>query len=199
MVIFVLKPSMTCFRILVIPSTEAPSTFFSSVHLFTPSLVDLERILEAIVLSQTYSMLKNPLGIVPLLPEDLVRVCQPMSQPLYSLSNTYWNAVISAMSSTLNKGTTYTVDKKNAHGCNSSGLALKQRNSTLRHTSCTCHAKFTLRMDHNIFLLSCGFEESQHSGHPTLLSNKIRNCIRFFTFLPWKLLLQLVLPTFSPL
>jgi hypothetical protein len=66
------------------------------------------------------------------------------------------------MSSTLNKGTgtdsyrvtTYTGDKKNACGCNSSGLALKQHNSTLRHTSCTCHAKFKLRMDHEQSSLS---------------------------------------------
>jgi hypothetical protein len=87
------------------------------------------------------------------------------------------------MSSTLNEVTgtdsyhvtTYTGDKKNARGCNSSGLALKRRNSTLRHTSCTCRAKFTLRMDHDSFFLVCGFGENQHTGHPPLLSNEIRN------------------------
>jgi hypothetical protein len=81
---------------------------------------------------------------------------------------------------TLNKGTgtatTYTGDKqKNTRVCNSSGLALKRRNSTLCHTSCTCRAKFTLRLHHNSFFLVCGFGENQHTGHPPLLSNKIRN------------------------
>ena len=111
------------------------------------------------------------------------------------------------MSLTLNKGigtnsyrvTTYTADIKNACGCNRYGLlALKQRNSTLRHTSCTCCAKFTLWMDHNSFFLVCGFGGNQHTDHPPLLSNKIRNCKRFFAFLRWKLLLQWVLPTSSP-
>jgi hypothetical protein len=91
------------------------------------------------------------------------------------------------MSSTLNEGTgtnsyrvtTYTRDKTNACGCNSSSLALKQHNSTLCHTSCTCCAKFTIRMDHNSCLLVSGFGENQHTGHPPLLSNKMRNCKRF--------------------
>ncbi len=73
------KPSMTCFNVLL-PSTEAPSTLFGSIHLFTPSLMDFERILEAKVLSQTYSKLQNPLGIVPLFPMVLVCVHQPMPQ-----------------------------------------------------------------------------------------------------------------------
>jgi hypothetical protein len=42
--------------------------------------VDLERILVAIVLSQTCSKLQNPLGINSLLPMVLVCICQPMSQ-----------------------------------------------------------------------------------------------------------------------
>jgi hypothetical protein len=42
--------------------------------------VDLERILEAILLSQTYSKLQNLLGIVPLFPMVMVCVPQPMSQ-----------------------------------------------------------------------------------------------------------------------
>ena len=85
---------------------------------------------------------------------------------------------------TLNKGTgtatTYTGDKqKNTRVCNSSGLALKRRNSTLCHTSCTCRAKFTLRLHHNSFFLVCGFGENQHTGHPPLLSNEIRKRKRF--------------------
>ena len=91
------------------------------------------------------------------------------------------------MSSTLNEGTgtdpyrvtTYTGDKKNARGCKSSGLALKRRNSTLRHTSCTCRAKFTIRIDHNSFYLVCGIGENQHTGHPPLVANEIRNRKRF--------------------
>ena len=70
---------MTCFSKLI-PSTEAPSTLFGSVHLFTPSLVDLGRILEAIVLSQAYSKLQNWLEIVPLFPMVLVCIRKPMSQ-----------------------------------------------------------------------------------------------------------------------
>ena len=77
------------------------------------------------------------------------------------------------------RGSTYTGDKKNARGCKSSGLALKRRNSTLRHTSCTCRAKFTIRLDHNSFFMVCGNGENQHNGHPPLLANKIRNCKRF--------------------
>jgi hypothetical protein len=42
--------------------------------------MDFERILEAKVLSQTYSKLQNPLGIVPLFPMVLVCVHQPMPQ-----------------------------------------------------------------------------------------------------------------------
>ncbi len=53
-------------------------------------------------------------------------------------------------------------------------------------------------MDHKSFFLGCGFEENQHTGHPPLLSNKIRNCKHFLTVLPWKMLLQWVLPTSSP-
>jgi hypothetical protein len=77
------------------------------------------------------------------------------------------------------RATSYTGDKKNARGCKSSGLALKRRNSTLRHTSCTCRVKFTLRIDQNSFFLVCGIGENQHTGHPPLHSNKIRNRKRF--------------------
>ena len=45
------KPSTTSFSTLLPCTTKAPSTLFGSVCLVTPSLVDLERILEAIVLS----------------------------------------------------------------------------------------------------------------------------------------------------
>jgi hypothetical protein len=91
------------------------------------------------------------------------------------------------ISSTLNQGTgtgsyhvtTYTGDKKNARGCKSSGLALNWRNSNLHGTSCTCRAKFTLRIDHNSFFLVCGIGDNQHTGHPPLLANEIRNCKRF--------------------
>ena len=91
------------------------------------------------------------------------------------------------MSSTLNQSTgtdsyrvtTYIGDKKNARGCKSSGIALKRRNSTLRGTSCTCRVKFTLRIDHNSFFLVCGIGDNQHTGHPPLLSNEIRNRKRF--------------------
>ncbi|KAI2494665.1 hypothetical protein MHU86_19844 [Fragilaria crotonensis] len=91
------------------------------------------------------------------------------------------------MSSILNESTgtdsyrvtTYTGDKKNARGCKSSGVALKRRNSTLRGTSCTCRVKFTLRIDHNSFFLVCGIGNNQHTGHPPLLSNEIRNRKRF--------------------
>ena len=87
------------------------------------------------------------------------------------------------ISSTLNQGTgtdsyhvtTYTGDKKNARGCKSSGLALKRCNSALRGTSCTCRAKFTLGIDHNSFFLVCGIGDNQHTGHPPLLANEIRN------------------------
>ena len=90
-------------------------------------------------------------------------------------------------SSTLNQGTgtdsyrvtTHTGDKKNAHGCKSSDLALKRCNSTQSHTSCTCCVKFTLRTDHNSFFLVSGIGEKQHTGHPPLPSNKMRNCKRF--------------------
>ena len=90
-------------------------------------------------------------------------------------------------SSTMNQGTgtdsyrgsTYTGDKKNARGCKSSGLAMKRRNSTLRHTSCTCRAKFTIRLDHKSFFMVCGIGENQHTGHPPLLANEIRNRKRF--------------------
>jgi hypothetical protein len=88
------------------------------------------------------------------------------------------------ISSALNQGTgtdsyrvtTYTGDKKDARGCKSSaGLALKRRNSTLRGTSYTCCAKFTLQIDHNSFFLVYGIGDNQHTGHPPLLANKIRN------------------------
>jgi hypothetical protein len=75
--------------------------------------------------------------------------------------------------------TTYTGGKKNARGRKSSGLALKRRNSTLRCTSCACHAKFALRIDHNCLFLVCGIGGNQHTGHLPLLANKIRNCKRF--------------------
>ena len=75
--------------------------------------------------------------------------------------------------------TTYTGDKKNACGYKSSGLALKRLNSTLRNTSCTCCVKFTLWIDHDSFFLVCGIGENQHTGHPPLHSNEIRNCKRF--------------------
>jgi hypothetical protein len=86
------------------------------------------------------------------------------------------------ISSALNQGTgtdsyhvtTYTEDKKNARGCKSSGLALKRHNSTLQGTSCTCCAKFTLRIDHNSFFRVCGIGDNQHTGHPPLLANEIR-------------------------
>ena len=68
------KPSTPSFSTLL-PCTKIPSTLFGSVRLFTPSLVDLERILEAIVVSRTYSKLQNLLGIVPLFP--MVTVCVP--------------------------------------------------------------------------------------------------------------------------
>ena len=74
------KPSTTSFSTLVLPCTKAPSTLFGSVRLCTPSLVDLERILEAILLSRTYSKLHNLLGIVPLFPMVMVYIPQPMSQ-----------------------------------------------------------------------------------------------------------------------
>ena len=77
------------------------------------------------------------------------------------------------------RGSTYTGDKKNARGCKSSGFALKRRNSTLRHTSCSCRAKFTIRLDHNSFFMVCGIGENQHTGHPPLLANEIRNRKRF--------------------
>ena len=92
------------------------------------------------------------------------------------------------MSSTVNQGTgtdsyhvtTHTGDKKrNARGCKSSGLALKRRNSTLRHTSYTCCVKFTLRIYHNTFFLVCQIGENQLTGHPPLHSNEIRNCKDF--------------------
>jgi hypothetical protein len=91
------------------------------------------------------------------------------------------------ISSTLNQGTgtnscrvtTYTGHKKNARKCKSSGSALKRRNSTLRGTSCTCRAKFTLRIDNNGLFLVCGIGDNQHTGHPPLLANKIRNHKRF--------------------
>jgi hypothetical protein len=73
------KPSTTSFSTLL-PYTKAPSTLFGSVRLCTPSLVDLERILEAILLSRTYSKLHNLLGIVPLFPMVMVYIPQPMSQ-----------------------------------------------------------------------------------------------------------------------
>ena len=77
------------------------------------------------------------------------------------------------------RGSTYTGDKKDARGCKSYGLALKRRNSTLRHTSCTCRAKFTIRLDHNSFFMVCGIGENQHTGHPPLRANKIKNRKRF--------------------
>jgi hypothetical protein len=91
------------------------------------------------------------------------------------------------MSSTLKQGTdsdsyrvtTYAGDK-NAGGCKGSGLELKRLNSTLRHTSCNCRAKYTLQMDHNSFFLVCGIGENQHTCHPPLLSNEMRNRKRFF-------------------
>ena len=61
----------------------------------------------------------------------------------------------------------------------SSGLALKRCNSTLSGTSCTCRAKFTLRIDHYSFFLVCRIGDNQHTGHPPLLANKIRNRKRF--------------------
>ena len=104
------------------------------------------------------------------------------------------------MSSILNQGagtdsycaTTYTEDKKNARGCKSSGIvALKRRNSTLCHTSYTCYAKSTLRMDHTTsFFLVCGIGENQHTGHPPLHSNEIRNCKAFLDLSTLELLLQ---------
>ena len=164
---------MTCFSIL--PRTEAPSTLFVSVHLCTPSLVDLERTLEAIVLSRTYSKL---LDLAQFQFQQRILKCSNFRK--YSFEQ-------GGMSSTLNqctgtniyRVTTYDGDKKNARGSKSSGLALKRHNSTLRHTSCTCCAKFTLRMDHNSFFLVCGFGENQHTGHPPLLSNEIRYRKRF--------------------
>ena len=77
------------------------------------------------------------------------------------------------------RATSYTGDKKNARGCKSSGLALKRRNSTLRNNSCTCRVKFTLRIDQNSFFLVCGIGDNQHTGHPPLHSNEIRNRKRF--------------------
>ena len=53
------------------------------------------------------------------------------------------------------------------------------RNSTLRHTSATCRAKFTVRVDHHSFFLVCGIGENQQAEHPPLHSNEIRNCKRF--------------------
>jgi hypothetical protein len=73
------KPSTTSF-ITLLPCTKAPSTLFGSVPLFAPSLVDLERIMKAIVFSWTYSKLQNLFGIVPLFPMVMVCVPQPMSQ-----------------------------------------------------------------------------------------------------------------------
>ena len=48
---------------------------------------------------------------------------------------------------------------------------------TLRGTS--CRAKFTLRTDHNSFFLVCGIVDNQHTGHPPLLADEIRNCKHF--------------------
>jgi hypothetical protein len=75
--------------------------------------------------------------------------------------------------------TSYTGDKRNTRGCKSSGLSLKRRNSTLRHNSCTCRVKFTLRIDQNSFFLVCGLGDNQHTVHPPLHSNEIRNRKRF--------------------
>jgi hypothetical protein len=112
----------------------------------------------------------------------------PSEQHIFKCSNfrKYWSEE-GGISSALNQGTgtnsygvtTYTGDKKNARGCKSSGLALKRRNSTLCSTFCTCCAKFTLRIDHNSFLLVCGIGDNQHNGHPSLLANKMRNCKLF--------------------
>ena len=60
-----------------------------SISCFTPSLVDLESILEAIVLSWTYSKLQNPLGIVPSFPMVMICICWPMSQ----ISSHYANKI----------------------------------------------------------------------------------------------------------
>ena len=55
-----------------------------------PLLVDLESILEAIVSSQIYSKLQNPLGIALSFPMVMVCVRQPMSQTqLSSQSKAY--------------------------------------------------------------------------------------------------------------
>ena len=58
-------------------------------------------------------------------------------------------------------------------------LSIETTQFYLRGTSCTCCAKFTLQIDHNNFFLVCGIGDNQHTGHPPLLSNEIRNHKRF--------------------
>jgi hypothetical protein len=85
----------------LLPRTKAPNTLFGSVRLCTPSLVDLERILDAILLSRTYSKLQNLLGIVTNV-TDLV----PTEQRILKCSN--FGKYLSeqgGMSSALNQGT----------------------------------------------------------------------------------------------
>lgn len=72
--------------------------------------------------------------------------------------------------------TTYSCDKKNSRVA---GLSSKRRTSTLRHTSATCRAKFTLRLDDNSFFFVCGIGDNQHTGHPPLHSNELKNRKRF--------------------
>ena len=43
----------------LLPRTKAPNTLFGSVRLCTPSLVDLERILEAILLSRNCALVSD--------------------------------------------------------------------------------------------------------------------------------------------
>ena len=162
------KPSTTSFSTLVLPFTKVPSTLFGSDRLFTPSptgglgedsgghslITDLLQAAKSVgncaLVSNGYGS-RSPTNVTDLVPSE---------QCILKCSNFRKHpSEQGGISSTPNQGTgtdsyrvtTYTGDKNYARGCKSSGLALKRRNSTLRGTSCTCRAKFTLRIDHNSF------------------------------------------------
>ena len=155
------KPSMIYLSILL-PCTDAPIRLFCSAHLFTPLLVDLERILEATDLLQAAKSVRNCAlvsnGYGLHFPTNVTDTDIQSEQRILKCSNFHnYLSEQGGISSALNQGngtdsyriTTYTGDKKNASGCKSSGLSLKRRNSTLCDTSCTCCVKFTLQIDHN--------------------------------------------------
>ena len=75
--------------------------------------------------------------------------------------------------------TSYIGDKKNSRGSNSSGKALRRRNSTQRNTTCTCPAKIVIRLDERSFFLVCGLGDNNHKGHPPMDHNEITNRKRF--------------------